>query len=78
MFEALLSDAAPEPSDEEVLLRTIHSQLIDLHTVTRENLLKFESPGFKLPRRATGEQDVKTLVCFMCRWTALSSSECHF
>jgi len=78
MFEALLSDAPPEPSDEEALLRTMHSQLVDLHAVTRDNLLKFESPGFKLPQRATGEQDVKNLVSFMGRWTALSSSECHF
>ena len=65
MFEALLSDAPSEPSEEEVLLRTIHSQWIDLHAVTRDNLLKFETPGFKLPRMATGEQNVKVLVSFM-------------
>ena len=68
MFEALLSDAPSEPSEEEILLRTIHSQWIDLHAVTRDNLLKFETPGFKLPRMATGEQNVKVLVSFMsCR-----------
>ena len=71
MFEALLSDALSEPSDEEVLLGTIHSQWIDLHAVTRDNLLKFETPGFKLPRMATGERNVKTLVSFMPCWTAL-------
>ena len=67
MFEALLSDAPSEPSDEGILLRTIHSQWIDLHAVTRDNLLKFETPGFRLPRMATGEQNVKILVSFMSR-----------
>ena len=71
MFEVLLSDAPSEPSDEEVLLRTIHSQWIDLHAATRDNLLKFETPGFKLPRMAIGDQKVKTLVSFMPCWTAL-------
>jgi len=75
MFEALLSDAPPEPSEEEVLLRTIHSQWIDLHAATRDNLLKFETPGFKLPRMATGEQNVKILVSFMSFYTALFSTE---
>jgi hypothetical protein len=65
LFEALLSDAPSEPSDEEILLRTIHSQWVDLHAVTRDNLLKFERPGFELPRMATGEQNVKILVGFM-------------
>jgi len=71
MFEALLSDAPFEPSEEEVLLRTTHSQWIDLHAATRDNLLKFETPGFNLPRMATGEQNVKTLVSFMYCCTAL-------
>jgi len=78
MFEALLSNAPSEPSDEETLLRTIHSQWIDLHAVTRDNLLKFENPRFRLPRMATGEQNVKNLVSFMSRYTALFSTECHF
>ena len=78
IFEALLSDTPSEPLEEEILLRTIHSQWIDLHTVTRNNLLKFENPGFKLPRMATGEQNVKTLVSFVCCWTALLATEFHF
>lgn len=77
MFEALLSGAPSEPSDAEILLRTIHSQWIDLHAVTRDNLLKFEHPAFKLPRMATGEQNVKTLVSFTGGWTALFATECH-
>ena len=60
-----LSDAPSEPSEEEILLSTIHSQWIDLHAVTRDNLLKFETPGFKLPPMATGEQNVKVLVSFV-------------
>ena len=47
--EVLLSDATPEPSDKEILLRTTHSQWIDLHAFTRDNLLEFERPGFELP-----------------------------
>jgi len=78
MLEALLSDAPSEPSDDEILLKTIHSQWIDLHAVTCDNLLKFEKPGFKLPRMATGEQNVKTLVSFVCYWTALLATECYF
>ena len=76
MYEALLADAPSQPSEDEILLRTIHSQWIDLHAVTRENLLKFETPGYKLPRMATGEKNVKNLVSFMC-WTSLFSTECH-
>jgi len=78
IFEALLSDAPSEPSEEEVLLRKIHSQWIDFHAATRDNLLKFETPGFKLPRMATGEWEVKTLVSFMSYWTALFSTEWYF
>jgi len=78
MFEALFSDAPSEPSEEEILLRTIHSQWIDLRTATRDNLLKFETPGFKLPRMATGEQNVKVLVSFRSCWTALFSTEWYF
>ena len=73
MFEALLSDA--QSSDEEILLRTIHSQWVNLHTVTRDNLLKFETPGFELPRMATGEQSVKILVSSVSLWIVLFSTE---
>ena len=76
IFGALLAAALSEPSDEEILLRTIHSQWINLHAVTRENLLKFENPKFRLPRMATGEQNVKILVSFIC-WVPLFSAEGH-
>ena len=66
LLDALLSDAPfdalPEPSEEEVELRKIHSEWIDLHVNTRSNLLKFENPDFQLPRQAKGEKDVKNLV----------------
>ena len=81
MFEALFSDApdAPsEPSEEEVELRTIHREWIDLHANSRSNLLKFEKPDFHLPRQATGERDIKDLVRFMRHLTALLLSEPHF
>ena len=71
MFKALLPDAQSDPSDKEILLRAIHSQWVDLHAFTRDNLLKFETPGFKLPQMATGEQNVKILVSAMSRWAAL-------
>ena len=48
IFDTLLSGAPSEPSDEEILLRTIHSQWIDLHAVICDNMLKFETPGFTL------------------------------
>jgi len=78
IYEALLSDPPSEPSEEEVLLRKIHIQWVDLHAATRDNLLKFENPGFQLPRRAVGEQNVKTLVSFMCCCMALFSTERRF
>ena len=82
LFDALLSDslsdALSEPSEEEVKLRKIHSEWIDLHANTRSNLLKFENPRFQLPRQATGEQDVKNLVGLMRYSTVLLLSEPHF
>jgi hypothetical protein len=78
MFEALLSDAPSQPSEEEVLLKTIHSQWIGLHAVTRDNLLEFETSGFKLPRMAFGERNVQTLVSFNRCWAALFSTESCF
>ena len=70
VFDALLSDLPPEPSETDILLRTIHSQWTDLHAATRDNLLMFETPGFKLPRMATGDQNVKVLVSLMRYWVA--------
>jgi len=82
IFDALLSDALPdapsEPSEEEVKLRTIHGEWIDLHAATRGNLLKFENPRFELPKKATGEQDVKNLVGILRSWAALLTTECRF
>jgi hypothetical protein len=65
-FDELLSDFPPQPSEEEVRLKVIYSQWIDLHAATRRNLLNFEMPDFKLPRMATGEQEVKDLVRLSC------------
>jgi len=78
MFEALLSHTPSEPSEGEVLLRRIYSQWIDLHAATRDNLLRFEDPGFKLPHGAVGEQNVKTLVSFNRCCKAPFSIECCF
>ena len=72
-FETLLSDAPSEPSDEETLLKTIHREWIDLHAVTRDNLLLFETPGFQLPPMTTGEQNVKVLVSFMSCHSSIST-----
>ena len=62
MFEAPLSDAPSKPSEEEILLRKLHIQWSDLHAVTRDNLLQFETHGFQLPRMATGDPYMKSLV----------------
>jgi hypothetical protein len=71
MFESLFSDVPSDPSDEEILLRTIHSQWINLHAITRDNLLKFETPEFTLPPMAIGEQNVKILVSSVSHWIVL-------
>ena len=75
VFEARLSDAPSKPSEEDVLLGVIHNQWIDLRTATRDNLLKFEDPEFSLPRMASGEQNVKSLVSFSCYCTDPFSTE---
>ena len=76
MFEELpFSGALSESPDEEILLRTIHSQWVNLHAVTRYNLLQFETHGFELPREAYGDLKVKTLVSFSSYWTALCPTE---
>ena len=79
LFDSLLSDdlsdALSEPSEEEVKLRKIHMEWIDLHANTRSNLLKFESSRFQLPRQATGEQDVKNLVSSICHSIASLCTE---
>lgn len=66
VFDDLLSDPLPRPSEEKVRLKMIYSQWVDLHAATRRNLLTFETPGFKLPRMAKGEQEVKSLVSPGC------------
>jgi len=77
MFEALRSNAPSKPPAEEFLLRKMHSQWIDLHPVTRDNLLKFENPKFRLPRMASGEQNVKDLVSFdRCHTAPFSTEPC--
>jgi hypothetical protein len=82
IFESLLSDdpsdTSYEPSEEEVKLRTIHSEWIDLHPITCANLLKFEDPRFRLPSMAAGEQDVKNLVSLIRFRVASLLIERHF
>ena len=69
IFDSLLYEAPPsEPSEEDVKLRTIHREWIDLHVITRRNLLQFEESGFELPKKAIGEQDVTNLVSLMRCW----------
>jgi len=63
-FEALFSDALPEAVEEEILRNTIPRGWIDMDVVTRDDALKSEKPGFRLPRMTTGEQNVQTLVSF--------------
>ena len=78
LFDTLLSDTPSEPSEEEVELRTIHREWIDLHAITHSNLLEFENPNFLLPSQATGEQDVKNLVSLIRHSTALLWPEPRF
>ena len=53
----------------------MHNQWIDLYAVTRDILLKFETPEFRLPRMAIGEQNVQALFGFMSCRTALFPTE---
>jgi len=78
MFKALFSDALPEASEKEILRNTIPRWWIDLDIVTRDDVLKSEKPGFRLPRMTTGRQNVMTLVSFTSCWTALFSTERYF
>jgi hypothetical protein len=56
--------AAGEPTPEQVELREIHAQWVDLHTVTKKNLEEFEKLSFRLRSKATGHKEVKNLVRF--------------
>lgn len=51
-----------EPTLEEVQLKELHAQWVDLHVATKKNLLEFERPDFRLPSKAKGHEDVKKLV----------------
>ena len=77
LFETPVPDAPSEPSEEEILLRTIQSHWSDLRTVTPDNLLTFEAHGFQLCRIVTGDLYVRILVSFVSCWKALCSAECY-
>jgi hypothetical protein len=55
-------DAECKPSPEAKELEKIHYEWKSLHRSTQNNLLMFEQPGFQLPDRGSGEEDVKDLV----------------
>lgn len=64
-FDVMFGDAndtPSEPTPEQVQLREIHSQWVDLHAATRRNLMEFEKGSFQLMPKATGHEAVKALV----------------
>ncbi|KAG8796745.1 hypothetical protein FRC17_007956, partial [Serendipita sp. 399] len=48
--------------EEDSTLKELHAQWADLHAATRQNLDKFERPGYILPNKARGHADVKALL----------------
>jgi len=55
-------DAECETSPESKELERIHHEWKGLHLSTQENLHTFEEPGFQLPHRGSGVEEVKDLV----------------
>jgi hypothetical protein len=47
---------------EHLKKRNIYKNLVDLHPMTKINLLKFEEDGFRIPKHASGENQVQDLV----------------
>jgi hypothetical protein len=73
LFSALLDDVPGEAdakgdtnASEALKLmgrkREIYKNWIDLHPVTKSNLLKFEKDGYRIPESASGEDHVLDLV----------------
>lgn len=60
--DAMFEGELEEPSASEIQLKELHAQWVDLHASTKKNLLEFERPDFLLPSKATGYDNVKTLV----------------
>ena len=55
-------DAECETSQEASELERIHHEWKSLHISSQDNLVLFEEPGFQLPHRVSGVEDVKDLV----------------
>ncbi|KIM23880.1 hypothetical protein M408DRAFT_332082 [Serendipita vermifera MAFF 305830] len=62
IYDVMFEGEPEEPSPEEIRLKELHAQWVDLHVATKKNLLEFEKPDFHLPSRATGHEDVKKLL----------------
>jgi hypothetical protein len=62
IYDVMFEGEVEEPTAAEIQLKELHAQWIDLHAATKKNLLEFESPDFCLPSKATGYDNVKTLV----------------
>jgi hypothetical protein len=75
VYDVMFDGEADPPSPEEVQLKELHAQWVDLHAATKKNLLEFERPNFRLPTRARGHADVKKLVSQQTRYCVSSSAE---
>ncbi|KIM23876.1 hypothetical protein M408DRAFT_332078, partial [Serendipita vermifera MAFF 305830] len=62
VYDVMFEEETEEPSPEEVRMKELHAQWVDLHAATKENLKLFEQPNYYLPSKATGHREVKDLL----------------
>ena len=61
-FGVPLSSAGDGDKEKDAELKMLYAKWVDLHPVTKENLKKFETSGFRLKSRVAGEKEVVELV----------------
>jgi len=62
VYDVMFEGETEPPTPEEVELKELYAQWVDLHAATKKNLLEFEKPSFRLPAAANGQAGVKKLV----------------
>lgn len=65
VYDVMFDEVAQTPTEEEVRMKELHAQWVDLHAATKHNLIQFEQPNFRLPSTATGHREVKNLVGYL-------------
>ena len=60
--ETQTSEATDDSSAEADRLQEIYRAWTDLHPITQKNVLKFEKYGYRIPEKASGDENVRDLV----------------